>query len=278
MMMIGQYRYLDPFGNDIEVQYWSDSLGYHQTDNRPQYDLQPVTETPEVQKAREEHERAWKEAARLNGIDVDSNGLYHDTTDVDDDELEGQLSNQNVVRFPILPYSKHISTENAEDFGRVEDDSVIVDAAESKPDKIHSRIARQQGIDEDVTSEPRGFFYSFDYPVPFINDRSARSQFHQQQASDIVESYVHAEDANKNDNYNKNTGNEIKEVQTKKIKTTTAATAVEEDVKQKSDSENIRRSGPIPAEEIHDVQQQPKQKVNRSVQRGRGSIKFKHTI
>lgn len=61
----GSYQYVDPLGENIVVQYWSDSLGFHQTDNRPKIVLEPVTDTPEVQAARLEHERAWNEAARL---------------------------------------------------------------------------------------------------------------------------------------------------------------------------------------------------------------------
>lgn len=69
--MRGQYQYVDPFGEDIHVQYWSDGVGFHQTDNRPKIVLQPVEETPEVKQAREAHEKAWAEAARLAAIDPD---------------------------------------------------------------------------------------------------------------------------------------------------------------------------------------------------------------
>lgn len=176
---LGQYQYIDPWGSDIQVQYWVDSLGYHQTSNN---ELQPVTDTPEVKKAREEHERLWKEAARLNGVD-DSNDLYNANADRledenydDGSELEGQVSNQHqsLARYPVLPYSDHIKPQNAKSFGKVVDDAVIVETNENN---LRSRFARQQQNDVDeVTSEPRGFFYSFDYPVPFIVDRSAKSK------------------------------------------------------------------------------------------------------
>lgn len=61
----GSYKYIDPFGEEIEVKYWADSLGFHQTDNRPVIELTPVTETPEVRAAREAHLKAWEEAAAL---------------------------------------------------------------------------------------------------------------------------------------------------------------------------------------------------------------------
>lgn len=161
-----------------------DSLGFHQNDNHPRFDLQPVTETPEVKQARKEHERLWKEAARLNGVDPDSNDLYNpnaeklenDSYDDDEQELEGQVSNQHqsLSRYPVLPYTQHIHPENSRLFGKVDDDSVIVDPT-SNINNLRSRFARQQQNEiEEVTSEPRGFFYSFDYPVPFIVGKNAQ--------------------------------------------------------------------------------------------------------
>jgi len=163
-------------------------LGFHQSDNHPTYDQQPVTETPEVRQAREEHEKLWKEAARLNGIDPDASDYNpnvdrfendDDSDDDDDSELEGQVSNQHqsLTRYPVLPYSAHIVPENAKTFGRVVDDSVIVDSVK--------RYARQQNNEvEEVTSEPRGFFYSFDYPVAYLRSLSDA------QASENVEQKI----------------------------------------------------------------------------------------
>lgn len=162
------------------MQYWVDSLGFHQTDNHPRFNLEPVTDTPEVRQAREEHERLWKEAARLNGVDVD---LYNSAAErlenesYDDDDQEGQVSNQHqsLTRYPILPYTEHIAPDNAKSFGKVTGDNVIVDSNNNNNQR--SRFARQQQNEVDeVTSEPRGFFYSFDYPVPFIVDRNAQSR------------------------------------------------------------------------------------------------------
>lgn len=69
----GSYQYIDPNGENIVVQYWSDSLGFHQTDNRPKIVLEPVTDTPEVQAARAEHERLWNELARQARQNPDPN-------------------------------------------------------------------------------------------------------------------------------------------------------------------------------------------------------------
>lgn len=168
-------------------------MGFHQNDNLPRFDLQPVTETPEVRQAREEHERLWKEAARLNGVDPESSETYSPSAEkLDnesyDDDLDGQVSNQHqsLARYPVLPYSQHIAPDNAKVFGKVVDDAVVV---ESRVNEARARFARQQTNDiEDVTSEPRGFFYSFDYQVPFIVDRNARAkQELETQASEQIE-------------------------------------------------------------------------------------------
>lgn len=177
-------------------------MGYHQTDNRPKFDLQPVTETPEVKKARKEHERLWMEAARMNGVDVDTLGLYNTNSDTnydDVEELEGQVSNQHqsLARYPLLPYSKHLTAANAEKFGRVADDAVVVESPATTDNQIRSRFARQQQQEEEVTdeqqvtSEPRGFFYSFDYPVPFIRSHATTRDlsFEEQQPTNIVEHF-----------------------------------------------------------------------------------------
>jgi hypothetical protein len=48
------------------VRYWADSEGFHQEDNIPKIQPQPVQETEEVRQARIAHEKAWKEAADAN--------------------------------------------------------------------------------------------------------------------------------------------------------------------------------------------------------------------
>lgn len=59
----GQYQFTDPNGEDVEVKYWADSLGFHYSDNRPKVVLEPTQETEEVLAARAAHAQAWKEAA-----------------------------------------------------------------------------------------------------------------------------------------------------------------------------------------------------------------------
>lgn len=275
---------MDPWGNDIQVQYWVDSLGFHQTDNRPQFELQPVTETPEVRKAREEHERLWKEAARLNGVDPDVSDLYSSAAEKlendnyeDDEDLEGQVSNQqqSLTRYPVLPYTEHIAPDNAKSFGKVTGDSVIIDT--NNNDNQRSRFARQQRNEvEEVTSEPRGFFYSFDYQVPFIVDRNARlRQAPEAQASERFDVRV---DSNNRNYFDEPSENVVSETQRPRVSENIRDKIVpEEEVhdvqtspKQKQRVSEKIRDGFVAAEEIHDEQASPKQKINR----GRGSVKF----
>lgn len=185
----------------------------------------------------------------MNGVDVDTNGLFNANVPADDDieeELEGQVSNQHqsLIRYPNLSYAKHLTPTNARDFGRVEGDSVVVEAAPSS-----KRIVRQQSAEEETaTSEPRGFFYSFDYPVPYIRSHAARQMsFEEQQPTNIVERFV--------DN-----ANIVGENQTRGVRHTEHI------------SKNVHDQV-VPAIDDH-VQVK---KVSRSVNRGRGSIKFKHT-
>lgn len=277
---------MDPWGNDIQVQYWVDSLGFHQTDNRPQFELQPVTDTPEVRKAREEHERLWKEAARLNGVDPDVPDLYSSAAEKlenenydDEDQLEGQVSNQqqSLTRYPVLPYTEHIAPDNAKSFGKVSGDSVIVDTNNNNNQR--SRFARQQQNEvEEVTSEPRGFFYSFDYQVPFIVDRNARlRQTPEAQASEQIDVRVDSDSENYFDEPSENVASKIQQLPRvsenirDKIVPEEEVHDVQTSPKQKyaSVSEKIR-DGYVAAEEVHDEQASPKQKINR----GRGSVKF----
>ncbi|CRK98098.1 CLUMA_CG011466, isoform A [Clunio marinus] len=247
----GQYQYIDAWGNDIQVQYWVDSLGFHQTDNHPQYDLQPVTETPEVKQAREEHERLWKAAARLNGIDPDANGFYNSHADkLDSDEngeLDGQVSNQHqsLARYPILPYSKHIGPNNAKFFGKVDGDSVIVESS-SNNNENRVRFARQQQDQiEEVTSEPRGFFYSFDYPVPYIVERNSKLRRGEQEAqgSERISSLI-----------------DFRAFEDNKIEA--SKTEVQAELRTERPNVTQRIQEPVLPLEVHDTQTSPKQQVS----------------
>jgi hypothetical protein len=185
----GQYQYIDPFGEEVSVQYWSDSVGFHQLDNRPKIELIPVAETPEVRQAREEHERAWKAAAELAAQDPDPmSDIYNKEANKydqrrlrdPDQELEGQVSNQHqsLVRYPQLAFDQHIKPLNVGN----DDDSIIVEAAGSEKVESRSGKALKPKPDTDVEeqSEPRGFFYNIDYPVVVVKGPDSDAEPSQQ--------------------------------------------------------------------------------------------------
>uniref|UniRef100_A0A182WBZ6 Cuticle protein 6 n=1 Tax=Anopheles minimus TaxID=112268 RepID=A0A182WBZ6_9DIPT len=197
----GSYQYVNPLGEDVIVQYWSDGLGFHQIDNRPEIRLQPVTETPEVREARLAHMRAWEEAARLaranpdfssSGADEPYRAVQANTVedDPEQDEILAAVSNQHqsLIRYPSLPYTDHISPSVASD--AVHDEGVVVEAvARSVKKRDNDQTASG---DEQVPADPKGFFYSFDYPVQLVAEsaakKAARAGFGESsQASMVVE-------------------------------------------------------------------------------------------
>lgn len=138
----GSYKYLNGDGEEITVEYWADTLGFHQKDNIPIVPLVPVTDTPEVQAARLEHERAWKEAAIAAKAYIDpKSDIYNRLAikgDADREEKEHALQ-------------------------------LIAQSSENKESVADSDNKYKSGQYEDEDNEPkgppRGFFYSFDYPV-----------------------------------------------------------------------------------------------------------------
>jgi hypothetical protein len=170
----GSYQYVDPNGENIIVQYWSDSLGFHQSDNIPKIVLEPVTETAEVQAARLEHERAWKEAARMAKVNPDPNSDFYNRRAIEyDTQVEGEASEAASVSVSNKP-----QTLNRYPQGR-SDESVAASEIESKS------VARSTGeTDEEVEipSVPRGFFYKFDYPVQVIAETPAKRALNLKQA------------------------------------------------------------------------------------------------
>jgi hypothetical protein len=84
-------------------------------------------------------------------------------------ELLGGASNQHqsLARYPSLPYSNHIGPGEA---GSA--DTVIVGESRVNSQSVKAKSADAET--EEVTSEPRGFFYNFDYPVQLIKENPAR--------------------------------------------------------------------------------------------------------
>uniref|UniRef100_A0A336JYU1 CSON008856 protein n=1 Tax=Culicoides sonorensis TaxID=179676 RepID=A0A336JYU1_CULSO len=143
----GSYKYIDPFGEEIEVKYWADSLGFHQTDNRPVVELTPVTETPEVRAAREAHLKAWEEAAAQAGISPDP---------------QSDIYNRNAIA-------------RDEEISRREQEAELMRAAREEARLADPRIngrSTYEPEEQELQGPPRGFFYNFDYPVNLIIPRS----------------------------------------------------------------------------------------------------------
>ncbi|XP_058460809.1 uncharacterized protein LOC131436212 [Malaya genurostris] len=178
----GSYKYMDPFGQEIVVQYWSDALGFHQIDNRPEIVLEPVTETPEVREARIAHLKAWEEAASLvhSGKPINNlNRPVQNGVEEEDDEVVGALSNQHqsLVRYPSLPYQDHISPGTGP---AASNDAVVVEAQRNikkRQNEEGSVESADQEQKEEPHYDPKGFFYKFEYPVfNIIQSEAARAR------------------------------------------------------------------------------------------------------
>ncbi|XP_037044493.1 uncharacterized protein LOC119080320 [Bradysia coprophila] len=179
----GSYQYVDPFGEDVIVNYWSDSLGFHQMDNRPKFVMSPVTETPEVQAAREAHEKAWAAAAAAARVNPDPmSDIYNaNSNKLDEEQSEADQAmeiKQGLSRYPNLAYTNQIEEEDEE--GAFSHDSVVVESTgEARDNSKLGKIRIENEDDEVEPSNPRGFYYSFEYPVHLIlgnsDDRQQRS-------------------------------------------------------------------------------------------------------
>nr|XP_019527246.2 uncharacterized protein LOC109399262 [Aedes albopictus] len=189
----GSYQYMDPFGQEVVVQYWSDSLGFHQFDNRPEVVLEPVTDTPEVREARIAHLKAWEEAAQLSrsGKPISSlnNKPVQNSVDEEEDEIVGALSNQHqaLARYPSLPYTDHISPNNAP---AASNDAVVVEAQRNlKKRQNEESVQGATDEEEEPKYDPKGFFYSFEYPVyNIVQSEAARARSQKVKRSNQPES------------------------------------------------------------------------------------------
>lgn len=175
---------------DYQVNYWADSLGFHQTDNRQAPALQSVTETPEVQAARLAHERAWAAAAQASQQSPDPmSDVYNANANRLDEErseyeqaqqilAQQQVPNQYLSGLKTIPTANRIGVplDAADDT-----DSVLVQSAgigaESRRQQQYQRVRLTPEADDsqtsasednEVTGPPHGFFYNIDYPVQVV--------------------------------------------------------------------------------------------------------------
>ncbi|XP_063699986.1 uncharacterized protein LOC134830429 [Culicoides brevitarsis] len=164
----GSYKWLTPSGEEIEVKYWADSLGFHQTDNRPVVELKPVEETEEVRAAREAHQKAWEEAAAAASNNPDPNSdIYNRAAIARDEEISRREQEQELMR------------------AAQEEERML---------KLQQQ-ARAYEESEEPKGEPRGFFYSVNYPAPVIVPKEGHAEvraYQQQRALEGAASEIQA--------------------------------------------------------------------------------------
>ncbi|KAL0840734.1 hypothetical protein ABMA28_015922 [Loxostege sticticalis] len=178
----GSYTYKSPGNPDIKVRYWADSQGFHQEDNLPKVELKPAQETEAVRAARLAHEKAWQEAA---------DAALHPNA-----QPQGAYSSNN-YDYQHQPYGAYSS--NNYDYqpqpSEYQSSFVQPEAAQAREGKAYSdnqnryqsnqqysgqQYSGQQYSGQQIstttepepTGPPRGFFYSFNYPVSIIVPKS----------------------------------------------------------------------------------------------------------
>ena len=143
----GQYKYKNEDENEVVVNYWADSLGFHHEDNLPKTILEPVTDEPMVQAAKEEHMRAWRRAAEAAKVKADPKSDEYNRLANQYDEHQAQLDQAN---------------------------EIYRNAAQANVMRMEPKVywePKQQDL-----GEPRGFFYSFDYPVQVLRNIQQRDR------------------------------------------------------------------------------------------------------
>lgn len=134
----GAYKYALPNGQNYEVKYWADANGFHQTDNRPEIELKPVTDTPAVKAARAAFEKAWQEAAAANLVPV---------------------TDTPAVRAARLAHRQ-----------------TLIDAGLNPDAEASEGSYDWEKYQEGPTGPPRGFYYNTDYEVKLIVDKNDPEQ------------------------------------------------------------------------------------------------------
>ncbi|XP_028174380.1 uncharacterized protein LOC114362996 isoform X1 [Ostrinia furnacalis] len=158
----GSYVYKSPGHEDIKVRYWADSQGFHQEDNLPKLVPQPVQETAAVRAARIAHEKAWKEAADANlhpNAHPQSYGNNYDyqpqasevqqTVYQPDSQREGKAYNQQY--------------QASQQFGQQQNQYQQQNQQYQQQNQQYTTTTEPE-----PTGPPRGFFYSYNYPVSII--------------------------------------------------------------------------------------------------------------
>ncbi|XP_045534275.1 uncharacterized protein LOC106709933 isoform X2 [Papilio machaon] len=197
----GSYVYKNNNDQLVKVRYWADSQGFHQEDNLPKVELKPAEETPEVRAARLEHERAWQlaraasllaplpqeyqpAASELQGAVVAAPAQYPVVAARAQDPVVAARAQVPVVaapaqnpvvaapaQYPVVaaPAQNPVVAAPAQD--------PVVAALAQDPQTRKGKAYQQQYYtttttttteEPEPTGPPRGFFYSFTYPVSVI--------------------------------------------------------------------------------------------------------------
>ncbi|XP_041976446.1 uncharacterized protein LOC121731156 [Aricia agestis] len=165
----GEYTYRAGPGNDlIKVRYWADSQGFHQEDNLPKVVLKPQEEAEDVRQARLAHEKAWQEAAAASRKQPDPQGDYYPQYQASASQNQASYANP----LPALPsYIKAVQPDAA---------ASEQQAAYVRPNQTPTQYSADQQYyttpEPEPTGPPRGFFYSFNYPVSIIVPKNELNQ------------------------------------------------------------------------------------------------------
>ncbi|XP_063361258.1 RNA-binding protein EWS-like [Cydia amplana] len=168
----GSYTYKDGNNELIKVRYWADGEGFHQEDNLPKVELKPVEEAADVREARLAHEKAWQEAAAAAAQNPDPQGAYNSNYDYNQAASEQQ---QNVVA-PLAAAPAREGKAFAQAQSSFQSNQYSQQQQhQQQPQKYGQQQQQGQQQDEpEPTGPPRGFFYSFNYPVSIIVPKSGQ--------------------------------------------------------------------------------------------------------
>ncbi|KAG6453529.1 uncharacterized protein LOC115445655 [Manduca sexta] len=140
----GAYEYKSGRNKLIKVRYWADHDGFHQEDNIPKVELKPVEEAPDVKAARLAHEKAWKEAAEAAAQQPDPQFALKN--------LPKDYYQQTLKALPANYYQPQVAAS-----------AEVRQKRELAYDPYYSTTTEPE-----PTGPPRGFFYSFRYPVSIL--------------------------------------------------------------------------------------------------------------
>lgn len=150
--------------------------------------LESVTDTPEVQAAKLAHQRAWDAAAKAAQENPDPmSDIYNSNANRLDEERSEREQAQQIIasqqvlnRYPSPNAFSGTGSSKSSDI-ELDKDTVLVQSAESRQSNQYQRARNddssasasendEQQVEGASGRPPRGFFYTFDYPVQVVVD------------------------------------------------------------------------------------------------------------